>query len=464
MSQIKCPNCAKEFTIDEASYAEILNQVKSKEFDKEINEKLGIAKNAHQQELLLKSQEAKFLLNDELAKKDLAISSLKNQIDNFTNEKELAISELKTQIERNNSEKDIEMSQLKSKIENFHSEKELVRKDVEATMQKRISELEQVNLQLKNEIGDVENKKNLELAQVKSSREQAVAEVNFKLSMKDKEAELEKTTMQQKFDLQLKQKEDEVAFYKDFKARQNVKLLGESLEQHCEVEFNRLRMTAFPRAVFEKDNDATTGTKGDYIYREYDVNGVEIISIMFEMKNESDTTATKKRNEDFFPKLDKDRTAKKCEYAILVSMLEAENELYNNGIVDVSYAYEKMYVIRPQFFIPMITLLRNAALNSMEYKNEVALMRQQNIDITNFEAELDAFRTGFARNYDLASRKFKDAIDGIDKTIAQLQKTKDALLSSENNLRIANNKADGLTVKKLVKNNPTMKAKFDALD
>ena len=238
-------------------------------------------------------------------------------------------------------------------------------------------------------------------------------------------------------------------------------MVGESLEQHCEIEFNRLRMTAFQNAEFGKDNDAKTGSKGDYIYREYDENGTEIISIMFEMKNEGDETATKKKNEHFFKELDKDRNEKKCEYAILVTMLEADNELYNNGIVDVSYAYDKMYVIRPQFFIPIITLLRNAAMNSLKYKQEVALMREQNIDITNFEEDLNAFKEGFARNYDLASRKFKTAIDEIDKTITHLQKTKDALLSSENNLRLANNKADDLTVKKLVKNNPTLKEKFE---
>ncbi len=285
-----------------------------------------------------------------------------------------------------------------------------------------------------------------------------------KLQLQEKEAELEKNSIKEKFDSEIKQKEETIAFYKDFKAKQSTKMVGESLEQHCEIEFNRLRMTAFQNAEFGKDNDAKTGSKGDYIYREYDENGTEIISIMFEMKNEGDETATKKKNEHFFKELDKDRNEKKCEYAILVTMLEADNELYNNGIIDVSYAYEKMYVIRPQFFIPIITLLRNAALNSLKYKQEVALMREQNIDITNFEEDLDMFKSAFAKNYNLASRKFKTAIDEIDKTITHLQKTKDALLSSENNLRLANNKAVDLTVKKLVKNNPTMKEKFAVLD
>lgn len=256
-------------------------------------------------------------------------------------------------------------------------------------------------------------------------------------------------------------KDDEINRLKDFKQKLSTKMVGESLEQHCEIEFNRLRPTAFQNAYFEKDNDASSGTKGDFIYKETDGDGNEIISIMFEMKNENDETATKKKNEDFLAKLDKDRNAKSCEYAVLVSLLESENEYYNNGIVDVSHKYPKMYVIRPQFFIPIITLLRNAAMNSLKYKQELNLMKNQNIDITNFEEKIDAFRKGFAYNYDLASRKFKTAIDEIDKTIKHLQKTKEALLSSENNLRLANNKADDLTIKKLTHGNPTMKAKFD---
>jgi hypothetical protein len=261
----------------------------------------------------------------------------------------------------------------------------------------------------------------------------------------------------------IKFKDEEIAWVKDMKQKQSTKMLGESLEQHCEIEFNKLRASAFQNAYFEKDNDSSSGSKGDFIFRENDAAGNEIISIMFEMKNESDQTATKKRNEDFFRELDKDRNEKKCEYAVLVSLLESENELYNTGIVDVSHKYNKMYVVRPQFFIPIITLLRNAALNSIQYKAELALVRSQNIDITNFEEKMNKFKEGFARNYDLASRKFKDAIDGIDKTIRELQKTKDALLSSENNLRLANEKTEDLTIKKLTHGNPTMKAKFDEL-
>ena len=565
MNQIICPGCSKAFTIDEASYAEILNQVRSKEFDQEIREKLTQAEAKHQKDLELEGVKAKNILSDELAKKELEISGLQSKIDKFDSEKELATkdvqatmqeqinelkdankklmndvkdvenkknleltekladkeraiaelnSKLQSKIENFDNEKelatkdvqasmqeqinelkdandklvadakDVESrnkleltkqladkeralvelnSQLQSKIENFDNEKALATKDVQETMQKQINGLKEANAELTNKVEAVESKKNLEMTEKLADKERAIAELNSQLTLQEKEDALEKTALKEKYELQLKQKEDEVAFYKDFKAKQNIKLLGESLEQHCEVEFNRLRMTAFPTAVFGKDNDATAGTKGDYIYREFDGNDVEVISIMFEMKNEADMTATKKKNEDFFAKLDKDRNEKGCEYAIIVSMLEQDNELYNNGIVDVSYAYPKMYVIRPQFFIPIITLLRNAALKSLEYKNQVELMRQQNIDVTNFEAELDDFRKGFARNYDLASRRFKEAIDGIDKTMNQLQKTKDALLSSENNLRLANNKADALTVKKLVRKSPTMKAKFDEL-
>ncbi|OTO21442.1 hypothetical protein A5875_002823 [Enterococcus sp. 3H8_DIV0648] len=303
----------------------------------------------------------------------------------------------------------------------------------------------------------------LKLTEANSEKEKEIAELKSKLQMQEKEVELEKNSIKEKYESEIKQKDETIVFYKDFKAKQSTKMVGESLEQHCEIEFNRLRMTAFKNAEFGKDNDAKTGSKGDYIYREYDDNGTEIISIMFEMKNEDDETATKKKNENFFKELDKDRNEKKCEYAILVTMLEADNEFYNTGIVDVSYEYEKMYVIRPQFFIPIITLLRNAALNSLQYKQEVALMREQNIDITHFEEDLDMFKSAFTKNYDLASRKFKTAIDEIDKTITHLQKTKDALLSSENNLRLANNKAEDLTVKKLVRKNPTMKTKFDNL-
>lgn len=428
MHQLKCPNCGKEFTIDEASYAEILNQVRTKEFTEEIHEKLEQISQQHRSELALAEAKAASALDKKLSLKEQEIQELKHTIMAFASEKEL----LKSEVE-------------KSKVEELSlKEREI------ATLHSKIKELE--------------NASNVQLLEANAHKEQEIAALQTKLQLQEKETELEKTAIHQKYAMELKQKEETIAFYKDFKAKQSTKMVGESLEQHCEIEFNRLRTTAFPRAQFGKDNDARTGSKGDYIYREFDERGTEIISIMFEMKNEGDETATKKKNEHFFKELDKDRNEKQCEYAILVTMLEADNELYNTGIVDVSYEYEKMYVIRPQFFIPIITLLRNAAMNSLQYKQEVALMREQNIDITNFEEELTAFKTGFAKNYELASRKFQTAIDEIDKTITHLQKTKDALLSSENNLRLANNKADDLTVKKLVKNNPTMKEKFDSLE
>lgn len=424
MHQIKCPHCGKEFTIDEASYADILNQVRTKEFNDEIHEKLKQIKKQHQSELELIEEKANNALEKKVA------------------------------------EKEKELKELNNKIANFANEKEILKKDTERAMLDQISEKEKKIAELGSKMQALESNKKLELIESSTIKEKEIADLKAKLQLREKEAELEKNSIKEKYEIEIKQKDETIAFYKDFKAKQSTKMIGESLEQHCEIEFNRLRMTAFQNAEFGKDNDAKTGSKGDYIYREYDKSGTEIISIMFEMKNEGDETATKKKNEHFFKELDKDRNEKKCEYAILVSMLEADNELYNNGIVDVSYAYDKMYVIRPQFFIPIITLLRNAAMNSLKYKQEVALMREQNIDITNFEEDLNAFKEGFARNYDLASRKFKAAIDEIDKTITNLQKTKAALLSSENNLRLANNKADDLTVKKLIKNNPTMKEKF----
>ena len=427
MHQIKCPHCGKEFTIDEASYADILNQVRTKEFNDEIHEKLKQLKKQHQSELELIEEKANNALEKKVA------------------------------------EKEKELKELNNKIANFANEKEILKKDTERAMLDQISEKEKKIVELGSKLQALESNKKLELIESSTIKEKEIADLKAKLQLREKEAELEKNSIKEKYEIEIKQKDETIAFYKDFKAKQSTKMIGESLEQHCEIEFNRLRMTAFQNAEFGKDNDAKTGSKGDYIYREYDKSGTEIISIMFEMKNEGDETATKKKNEHFFKELDKDRNEKKCEYAILVSMLEADNELYNNGIVDVSYAYDKMYVIRPQFFIPIITLLRNAAMNSLKYKQEVALMREQNIDITNFEEDLNAFKEGFARNYDLASRKFKAAIDEIDKTITHLQKTKDSLLSSENNLRLANNKADDLTVKKLVQKNPTMKEKFDQL-
>lgn len=427
MSQIKCPNCGTEFTIDEASYAEILSQVRTKEFNKEIHEKLEQVSVQHKSDLEFKSEQAKNELDKKISEKDKEINELLNKINNFENEKIILVNDTEQKMHEEISSKNKEIADLKLGFQELKSEQQI------------------------------------QLMNATSKKDKEVSELKSKIQIQDKEAELEKTAIKEKYEGEIRQKDEIITFYKDFKAKQSTKMLGESLEQHCEIEFNRLRMTAFKNAEFGKDNDIKTGSKGDYIYREYDSSGAEIISIMFEMKNEGDETATKKKNENFFKELDKDRNEKSCEYAILVTMLEADNELYNNGIVDVSYEYNKMYVIRPQFFIPIITLLRNAALNSLDYKRELISMREQNIDITNFEDDLNAFKEGFSRNYDLASRKFKIAIDEIDKTITHLQKTKDSLLSSENNLRLANNKAGDLTVKKLVKDNLTMKNKFEKL-
>lgn len=427
MSEIKCPNCNTVFSIDEASYAEILNQVRNETFSKEVSEKLELAKKQVESDHALQLEKIK--------------NEYRNQL----------------------SQKDVTAEQLKAKIETNKQSVQLAVAEVENSIQQKCLQQDKLINELKLKLDMVEKTKQMELNQALALKQQEVLELKAQNSIQEKEFELNKKSLMEKFDLELKTKEETISFYKDLKARQSTKLIGESLEQHCEIEFNKLRMTAFPNAEFGKDNDIASGSKGDYIYREYDEMHTEIISIMFEMKNEADTTATKKKNEHFFKELDKDRLEKKCEYAVLVSLLEADSELYNNGIVDVSYQYNKMYVIRPQFFIPMISLLRNAALNSLQYKKEMMLMRQQNLDITKFESELDLFKTSFSKNYELASRKFKSAIDEIDKTILHLQKTKEDLLSSENNLRIANNKAEDLTIKKLVSKNPTMKAEFDKI-
>ncbi len=421
MNEIICPNCKKAFKVDEAGFADIVKQVRDHQFEEELQNRLNLAENEKVNAVKLAEANLKNVLQEDLAKKDREISDLKAK-----NELHLS-QEL--------AKKQAEIAEMKSAIQNAELEKKL-------TVAEAIKVIEKQRDDLANDLKNREIEKQL----------------------------LEKS-LQEKFSVELKTKDDiiklkdeEIALRKDMKLKLSTKMIGETLEQHCEAEFNKLRATGFQNAYFEKDNDSRSGSKGDFIYREMDDAGNEIISIMFEMKNEGDETATKKRNEDFFKELDKDRTEKKCEYAVLVSLIEAESELYNTGIVDVSHKYGKMYVVRPQFFIPIITLLRNAAMNSLKYKAELNLMRNQNIDITNFEEKIDAFKEGFARNYELASRKFTTAIEEIDKTIIHLQKTKEALLSSENNLRLANNKAEDLTIKKLTHGNPTMKAKFDGLD
>ena len=439
MNEIKCPHCQTVFTIDENSYADIVSQVRNKEFAEDVHKQLEFAKKQFETEKALAKEQEKRLYDEERANFEQKILSLELALKNADVKEEKNVQEALHQKEKEFSALQAELDQLKQQLQ--FKEVELSQK-----FQEDLHAKERTILELKQ-------------AKELQQKEQEVQQT----AMKEK-YELELRSKKDQFELELKAKDEAIAFYKDFKAKQSTKMVGESLEQHCEIEFNRLRMTAFPRAEFGKDNDAKTGSKGDYIYREYDENGIEILSIMFEMKNENDETATKKKNEHFFKELDKDRHEKQCEYAILVSLLEADNELYNTGIVDVSYQYQKMYVVRPQFFIPIITLLRNAALNSLQYKQELAMMRDQHIDITHFEEDLETFKKGFARNYELASKKFQSAIDEIDKTIKSLEKTKAALLSSENNLRLANNKAEDLTVKKLVKNNPTMKQRFEELN
>lgn len=439
MNEIKCPHCQTVFTIDENSYADIVSQVRNKEFAEDVHKQLEFAKKQFETEKALAKEQEKRLYDEERANFEQKILSLELALQNADVKEEKNVQEALHQKEKEFSALQAELDQLKQQLQ--FKEVELSQK-----FQEDLHAKERTILELKQ-------------AKELQQKEQEVQQTALK-----EKYELELRAKKDQFELELKAKDEAIAFYKDFKAKQSTKMVGESLEQHCEIEFNRLRMTAFPRAEFGKDNDAKTGSKGDYIYREYDENGIEILSIMFEMKNENDETATKKKNEHFFKELDKDRHEKQCEYAILVSLLEADNELYNTGIVDVSYQYPKMYVVRPQFFIPIITLLRNAALNSLQYKQELALMRDQHIDITHFEEDLETFKKGFARNYELASKKFQTAIDEIDKTIKSLEKTKAALLSSENNLRLANNKAEDLTVKKLVKNNPTMKQRFEELN
>lgn len=417
---VKCPNCKEVFKVDDSVYTDIVKQVRDQQFHNELNNRLASANKEKLAALQLKESELNSAFQKQLAQKQSEIEALKHK----------SKSELVDEI----SKKEKQIQELQSKIDKAETEKKL-------ELQQAVNAIEKQKNQLENDIKLKEaEKENLE----KSLKEDFRRELDH--VAKD-----------------LKLKDEEIERLKDYKQKLSTKMTGETLELHCENEFNKLRATAFQNAHFEKDNDASGGTKGDYIYKEEDTNGNEIISIMFEMKNENDHTATKKKNEDFFAKLDKDRKAKGCEYAVLVSMLEADNELYNTGIVDVSYKYEKMYVVRPQFFIPIITLLRNAGMKSLQYKTELSVIRNQNVDITNFEDKINDFKTGFARNYDLASRQFGDAIKEIDKTMTHLQKTKDALLSSVNNLRLANNKADDLTIKKLTHGNPTMKQKFNNL-
>ena len=431
MHEIKCPHCHTAFTINEASYADILNQVRTQEFQAEVHERLAQAQAQAKSELAAQQAQDKQQYSQTLAQKEAQIAELAHQLANHEKDNQLALANLSGSLKSELAEKSRQITELQSQNQALAQRMSLERE--------------------------------LAIREALAAKERELTELAAQLQLRDSQNQLAQSALRERYEIQLKHKDEEVAFYKDFKARQSTKMVGESLEAHCETEFNRIRAMAFPQAQFGKDNDAAGGSKGDYIFREQDGAGNEIVSIMFEMKNENDETATKKKNEHFFKELDKDRREKNCEYAVLVSLLESDSELYNGGIVDVSHAYPKMYVVRPQFFIPIISLLRNAGLNALKYKQEVAAMREQHIDITNFENELDDFREKFGRNYRLASEKFQAAIKHIDDTIRHLEKTKADLLGAENNLRLANNKAEELTVKKLTRKNPTMKAKFDAL-
>ncbi len=419
MNEIICPNCKTAFKVDEAGFADILKQVRDREFEKELENRLLLAEKEKESAVELAVAHIKNALQKELADKDALLVELKAKSE--------------AQLVEKLAEKESEISQMESQIENAQTAKQL--------------EILEATQNIKKERDDLINALKIEETKKELLEKSIKEQFNTQLMVKDET---------------IKMREDEIERLKNFKQKLSTKMVGETLEQHCEIEFDKLRAIGFQDAYFEKDNDASAGTKGDYIYREEDEEGNEIISIMFEMKNENEQTATKKKNEDFFAKLDKDRKAKKCEYAVLVSLLESDNELYNTGIVDVSHKFEKMYVVRPQFFVPIITLLRNAGMKSMEYKAELNMMRNQSIDISNFEDKIEKFKTGFAKNYELANKKFNTAIAEIDKTISHLEKTKEALLSSDRNLRLANDKANDLTIKKLTYGNPTMKARFDA--
>ncbi|MGB4800661.1 MAG: DUF2130 domain-containing protein [Candidatus Saccharimonadales bacterium] len=425
MNEVICPHCKKAFRVDEAGFADIVKQIRDHEFETELHERLAVAEREKANEVKLTEVKTRSEVQAEITRRDAEIAELK--------------------------------ARATAKIKELEAERELREAQLSAQKDHELSEL-------RAQVVALESENKLAVTEAVSRVEKQRDELAGKLEIKDAEQKLLESSLKETFAYELKTKDEMIAYYKDMKAKLSTKMVGETLEQHCETEFNRLRATAFQRAQFGKDNDASSGSKGDYIYREHDEQGNEIISIMFEMKNEGDETATKKKNEDFLRELDRDRREKQCEYAVLVSLLEADSELYNTGIVDVSHRYSKMYVIRPQFFIPMITLLRNAAINSMQYKSELALVRSQNIDVTNFETQLSDFRDSFGRSYRLASERFADAVASIDKSIAQLQKTKENLLKSEDHYRIAHNKAEDLTVKKLTRGNPTMSAKFSELD
>ena len=442
MKELKCPKCGSAITVDEADYASIINQVKTSEFEAEVCKRIDELKAQQAAEQQVKDVKNREEFNQMMLKKEHEIQAKEQELAILKGELAGVEDKKKLEISQALSDKDLEIARLKSTIE----------------LQK--AEQDKAVMAAKEKMKDDLNKKERELADLRSAKDLEIAELRNQTTLSKSQSELEKNAIREEYETKLKFAQEQVDYYKDMKAKLSTKMIGETLEQHCSNVFNGQMRPMFPNAYFEKDNDASGGTKGDFIFRD-SVDGTEYVSIMFEMKNEADTTATKHKNEDFFKKLDDDRKAKGCEYAVLVSLLEPENELYNNGIVDVSYKYDKMYVIRPQFFMPIITLLTNASKKSLEYKKELAIAKSQSLDITHFEEDLADFKEKFGKNYRLASEKFKAAIDQIDKSIAALQKTKAELLGSENNLRLANDKAEGLTIRKLTYKNDTMKALFE---
>lgn len=457
-NEIICPNCKKAFTVDETSYADIAKQVRDSEFESQISERLELAERDKQNALMLAMEKSSADIQKKGIENDAIIQDLHSKLERTEMAKELAVNNALKAIEKERDELASTLNQVRRESDTANK---LAEVNLAQQLQKSNAEKDAVIQKLNFDLQATSVEKQLAVTNAVKSAEQERDEFKHSLSQATLQKQVAEQALRDKFETQIKDRDEAIERLRDLKAKLSTKMVGETLEQHCEVSFNQIRATAFPLAYFEKDNDARTGSKGDYIFRDLDANGTEIVSIMFEMKNENDATATKKKNEDFLRELDKDRNEKSCEYAVLVSLLEPDNELYNTGIVDVSHRFPKMYVIRPQFFIPMITLLRNAAINSLKYKQELALVKAQNIDVTNFEADLDKFKDAFGRNYDLASRKFQTAIDEIDKSINHLQKTKDALMSTDRNLRLANDKAQDVTVKKLTRKNPTMAAEFE---
>ncbi|MDB0529622.1 DUF2130 domain-containing protein [Ralstonia solanacearum] len=460
MHDIICPHCGKAFKIDEAGYADILKQVRDSEFEQQLHDRLELAEQDKRNAVELAETKIASELQKAAAAKDVEIQDLRAKLDAGEVARKLAVTEALSAVEK---ERDALANELEQARQDKLNAAQLAEAKLVNELQKAAAakDAEIQDLKSKLDAGEVAQK--LAIAEAVSVVEKERNELKSGLERVELEKQLAENSLKDKYETQLKDRDDAIERLRDMKARLSTKMVGETLEQHCETEFNRIRATAFPRAYFEKDNDARTGSKGDYVFRDTDEAGTEIVSIMFEMKNENDRTATKGKNEDFLKELDKDRIEKGCEYAVLVSLLEPDSELYNSGIVDVFHRYPKMYVVRPQFFIPIISLLRNAAMNSLKYKSELALVKAQNIDITNFETELETFKTAFAKNYDLASRRFQTAIDEIDKSIDHLQKTKEALLGTDRNLRLANDKAQDVTIKRLTRGNPTMAAKFTEL-